>query len=119
LQEAGVLALDSPSAYYDELAAKYRERRDMLLGALNTAGFRPWTPQGAYYILCDIGHFGFSRDTEFVQALIERAGVAAVPGSSFFARPEDGRNLVRFCFCKREETLREAGDRLLRFAQTS
>ena len=117
LQQAGVVALNSPPEYYTDLANHYRERRDLLLKVLTDVGFQPWSPEGAYYILCDIGHFPFATDVEFVRALIQRAGVAAVPGSSFFDTAQDGRNLIRFCFCKKEETLREAGDRLRQFVR--
>ncbi len=114
LQQAGVLALNSPDGYYENLAAAYRARRDKLLGLLERAGFRCFLPHGAYYIMTDVTSFGFANDFEMVRHMIERAGVAAVPGSSFFADPADGAHLVRFCFCKRDETLDEAGQRLAR-----
>ncbi len=114
LQQAGVLALNSPDAYYENLAAAYRARRDKLMGLLERAGFRCFLPRGAYYIMTDVTAFGFANDFEMVRHMIERAGVAAVPGSSFFADPADGAHLVRFCFCKRDETLDEAGQRLAR-----
>lgn len=114
LQMAGALALDMPDTYYNGLGEEYRERRDLLLPMLERAGFRTFRPQGAYYILCDISGFGFANDIEFAKHMILNAGVAAVPGSSFFSSPERGDQIVRFCFCKKEETLREAGERLLR-----
>ncbi len=112
LQQAGVAALQMPDDYYADLAAKYTARRDLLLRILTQAGFRPSKPAGAYYILCDIADFGFPDDVTFAKHLIETAGVAAVPGSSFFDPPERGSRIIRFCFCKREETLEEAGRRL-------
>ena len=117
LQMAGVAALQLPREYYEGLAAEYRARRDLLLDALTSAGFRCQAPQGAYYILTDISGFGFPDDVSFVQHLIGEAGVAAVPGSSFFEKG-DGSKIVRFCFCKSEQTLREAGERLRRFSRT-
>lgn len=114
LQQAGVLALDSPDLYYENLAAKYRERRDKMLALLERAGFRCFRPYGAYYIMTDITSFGFANDYEMVRHMIEHARVAAVPGSSFFADPRDGSHLVRFCFCKKDETLEAAGERLAR-----
>jgi aminotransferase len=117
LQQAGVLALDSPDQYYAELAAHYRTRRDLLLEGLEEAGFRPYRPEGAYYILCDVSGFGFGNDVAFVRHLTEEAGVAAVPGSSFFADPADGSQLVRFCFCKKDSTLEEAVRRLRRIRE--
>jgi aspartate/methionine/tyrosine aminotransferase len=112
LQQAGVLALNMPDSYYQKLARDYQGRRDMLLGILERAGFRCFRPDGAYYIMTDIQDFGFTDDYAFVRHMIERAGVAAVPGSSFFANSNDGSTLIRFCFCKKYETLEEARNRL-------
>lgn len=112
LQEAGVVAMGLPSTYYDELATAYRERRDRLVGTLRDAGFDCFVPQGAYYVMSDISKWGYPNDVEFSRFLLEDVGVAAVPGSSFFFTPGGGQNLVRFTFCKKEETLNLAGDRL-------
>ncbi len=79
---------------------------------LTAAGFNCFQPDGAYYIMTDIGRFGYASDVAFVRNLIEKVGVAAVPGSSFFSRPELGANYVRFCFCKKPETLSAAAERL-------
>jgi aminotransferase len=70
-----------------------------------------YTPHGAYYIMTDIAAFGFSDDVEFARYLIRDVGVAAVPGSSFYRHPSAGRTKLRFCFCKRDETLAEADRR--------
>ena len=113
LQEAVAEALALGRPYFDKLSAGYRARRELLFGALETAGFSPRLPQGAYYILCDISGFGFHDDTAFARWLITEVGVAGVPGSSFFSRPELGRDLLRFTFCKTDEVLRDAGERLL------
>ena len=114
LQQAGVLALNMPDSYYQKLARDYQGRRDMLLAILEGAGFRCFRPDGAYYIMTDIRDFGFPDDFTFVRHMIEQAGVAAVPGSSFFANSNDGSKLIRFCFCKKYETLEEARNRLTR-----
>ena len=114
LQQAGVVALNMPAAYYEKLASDYKSRRDMLLGILEGAGFKCFRPDGAYYIMTGIEQFGFPDDVSMVRHMIENLGVAAVPGSSFFANPADGSSLIRFCFCKKYETLEEAGNRLRR-----
>jgi len=111
LQEAGVAALGVPDSYYTDLAAAYRRRRDRLLEILERHNFTCYTPHGAYYIMTDIGHFGFGDDVEFARYLITDVGVAAVPGSSFYRHPSAGRTKLRFCFCKRDETLSEADRR--------
>jgi aspartate/methionine/tyrosine aminotransferase len=112
LQIAGVTALSQPEEYYTDLAAKYRERRDLLMNILDDVGFRSFRPQGAYYIMADISGFGFADDTAFARHLVEHVGVAAVPGSCFFSDPADGSHIIRFCFPKKYETLSAAADRL-------
>ena len=112
LQRAGAYALRMPPSYYEELAREYLRRRDLLLPALEEVGFRLFRPDGAYYVMTDISAFGFRDDVEFTRHLIREVGVACVPGSSFYSRPELGARQVRFCFCKRDETLEEAADRL-------
>jgi aspartate/methionine/tyrosine aminotransferase len=114
LQEAGAVALALPESYYRELAAAYRARRDLLVEGLRGAGFQCEPPRGAYYVLADARALGCADDVTFANRLVETAGVGAVPGSSFFSRPELGRTLLRFAFPKREETLRDAVDRLQR-----
>ena len=117
LQEAVAAALELGPAYRARLAADYRVRRDLLHGALVEAGFSPTLPQGAYYFLCDISRFGFPDDVAFARWLVREVGVAGVPGSSFYSRPELGRHLIRFTFCKSEPLLRDAAERLRRTAE--
>lgn len=113
LQEAVATALQTlGNDYYRELSEAYRRRRDLMVDTLRAAGFRCVPPAGAYYILADFSGISTSDDTAFARDLARRAGVAAVPGSSFFADPADGGSLVRFAFCKSEPMLREAGLRL-------
>ena len=112
LQQAGAVALSLPDAYYETLARDYSARRDFILPLLESAGFRCFRPRGAYYVMTDISTFGFPDDVTFVRHLIRHAGVAAVPGSSFFQDPRDGSRMIRFCFCKKRGTLEAAGARL-------
>jgi aminotransferase len=114
LQQAGVVALNLPDSYYEKLRLEYQKRRDLLLKLLEQAGFRCYRPSGAYYIMTDISGFGFKDDVSFVRHMIEGVGVAAVPGSSFFSDSNSAAALIRFCFCKKYETLEEAGNRLRR-----
>ena len=118
LQAAGAYALSLPPQYYEKLQADYRARRDLLLPVLEEAGFRTFRPDGAYYIMTDISNFGFKSDVEFTRHLICDIGVACVPGSSFYSRPELGAQQVRFCFCKRDETLHAAAERLAKLRST-
>jgi aminotransferase len=112
LQAAGAVALGLPDAYYAGLADAYRERRDVLLSALDAAGFRTFAPDGAYYVMTDIASLTDDDDVTFAQRLTASPGVATVPGSSFYSRPELGRTKVRFAFPKRLETLQAAASRL-------
>ncbi|PYR18402.1 MAG: aminotransferase [Acidobacteria bacterium] len=112
LQEAGAVALGLADDYYAKLAASYRGRRDVLLDILDRHHFTCYKPYGAYYIMTDISAFGFRDDLEFARYLVKDVGVAAVPGSSFYKNAAVGRTKLRFCFCKRDETLQEADRRL-------
>ena len=110
LQEAVIPGLRFPQSYYDGLREKYTRKRDLFLNGLDEIGLPHTNPQGAYYVLLDIGEFGCESDLAFCEALAEKVGVGAVPGSSFFREPVN--NLIRLHFAKKDETLFEALDRL-------
>jgi L-glutamine---4-(methylsulfanyl)-2-oxobutanoate aminotransferase len=109
LQQACVAALNLPETYYQDLASEYNRKRMILYHGLKKAGFACELPEGAYYIFTDIAAFGMT-DLEFAKQLVEKAGVAAVPGSSFYSR--GGEDRLRFTFSKKDETLLEACRRL-------
>ena len=115
LQEAAVTALEFGPEYYAELQAKYTQLRDFFLAGLTKAGIPHTVPQGAYYVLADISEFGYESDLEFCELMAEKVGVAAVPGSSFFREKVD--DFVRFHFAKKESTLSEALDRLMKLRE--
>ena len=121
LQQAGATALKQPQSYYEKLAATYSQKRARLLKILTQAGFTVFKPRGAYYIMTDISRFAdpdparfpaATRDVRFSKYLVEEIGVATVPGSSFYNDPQDGATQIRFTFCKKEETLAAAEQRL-------
>jgi aminotransferase len=114
LQAAGAYALSLPTDYYERLQTEYQRRRDILIPTLHAAGFKTFQPDGAYYVMTDISDFGFESDVAFTRYLIREIGVACVPGSSFYSDPARGSQQVRFCFCKRDETLGAAAERLAR-----
>ena len=116
LQAAGAVALSLPDDYYADLAAGYRERRDLLVGGLDAAGFRTFAPDGAYYVMADISALTDADDITFARALTEAPGVASVPGSSFYSHPALGHTKIRFAFPKGLDTLRAAVDRLASLA---
>jgi N-succinyldiaminopimelate aminotransferase len=109
--------------YYRELREFYGARRDQLLAVLAEIGLHAYVPEGSYFILCDFSRFagrqGDEDDGAFARRLTVEAGVAAIPPSPFYAAEhrELARTLVRFAFCKREETLAEAAVRLRRWAR--
>ncbi|SDE92215.1 pyridoxal phosphate-dependent aminotransferase [Sporomusa acidovorans] len=113
LQVAAAEAFNFGAEYYAELAGFYKERRDYLLCVLEKAGFICMRPHGAYYIMADITPFGWDDDIAFAKYMASEIGVAVVPGSSFFRTESTaGNHLIRFCFCKKFETLKAAADRL-------
>ena len=112
LQHAVVTALNFPAHYYDELAAKYAQSRDVLLGYLDRTGLRYTRPEGAYFVMLDISAFGHASDVEFAHWMAREIGVAPVPGSSFF--PPGENRYVRLNFAKSPSTLHAAGERLLK-----
>ena len=113
LQEGVAAGLEElGDGYYEKLERDYRRRREILHEGLTEAGFRCSRPEGAYYVLADFSDVSDLPDDEFARWLTSEVGVAPVPGSSFFSEPERGRSLVRFAFCKTEETLEKAADRL-------
>jgi len=109
-QQAAATALAFPEDYYVGLRSRYAEARVFMLDLLRRTGFRCFEPRGAYYIIADMadlmGRLEVGDDVAFSRKLIERAGVATVPGSAFYADPGRGLTQVRFCFCKKWETLR-------------
>jgi aspartate/methionine/tyrosine aminotransferase len=115
LQEAGAAAMALPASYYERLAVDYRERRELLCSVLEKAGFGLRVPDGAYYIMCSTAALDPARDdVAFARRLVSEVGVAAVPGSSFYADPAQGADKIRFAFPKRLETLEAAAERLAR-----
>jgi aminotransferase len=105
LQIAVAAALRFPPSFYDALLEEYRERRDVMVRGLRECGFAPNPPAGAYYVMTGFERLSELDDVAFAHRLIESAGVATVPASSFFAKRELGRKQVRFSFPKRRETI--------------
>lgn len=121
LQAAAAAALEGAlaNAYYDQLRAEYAERYELLRATLEAAGLPTIATAGSYFIMADIGGAGFATDADFCRWLVGEVGVAAIPPSAFYADPASAPLLARFCFAKRLETLRAAGERLgaARFAR--
>lgn len=112
VQHGAVAAMTAPVDFYEDLRSGYLKKRDLLAEGLVRAGFDVHRPQGTYFMMAGFDRFGYADDRTFCRHMVEAARVVAIPPSGFYHRPEDGASLVRFAFCKDEEILTEALDRL-------
>jgi aspartate/methionine/tyrosine aminotransferase len=113
-QHGAIAAINAPASFYEDLRSAYQARRDLLVQGLRAAGFTVRPPQGTYFACAEIRGLGYSDDVAFCRYLIEKIGVAAIPPSAFYDKSDEGQTYVRFAFCKREETLQAAIERLRR-----
>ena len=123
-QAAGIKALELPLVYYKHMKKEYKERRKLLLNALDEVGMNYYKPNGAYYVMADFSQIDWDResylrkewteDRAFAEYMAREIKVAVVPGSSFYTGEDKGTNLVRFNFAKKISTLKEAVQRLKR-----
>ena len=118
LQAAAVTALELPASYYSEMTTAYHKRRDMMMATLEEIGFIATMPEGAYYTMAEYGHMDIPQaqwdSTRFANWMTTEIGVAVVPGTSFYSLPGYGERSVRFAFPKKFETLKEAGERMMK-----
>jgi aspartate/methionine/tyrosine aminotransferase len=112
VQHGAVAALGAPEEFYEEMRSDYQSKRDLLAGGLSEIGFDVHVPDGTYFLMAGFSSFGFDDDREFARHLVEKARVAVIPPSAFYETPGGGTDLIRFAFCKDEETLSEAIDRI-------
>jgi aminotransferase len=113
LQFGAISATGLPASYYQGLAAMLQTRRDFLQTGLEQVGFCCRRPQGGYFIIAECGSFGWPDDWSLARHLIEAVGVAAIPLSGFYKNYPAGSGVfLRFAFCKQEDTLRAAIERL-------
>ncbi|KAI9106459.1 hypothetical protein K1719_021987 [Acacia pycnantha] len=112
MQWATAAALRAPDSYFVELKRDYMAKREILVDGLRAVGFKVFPSSGTYFIIVDHTPFGLENDVEFCEYLIKEVGVVAIPTSVFYLNPGEGKNLVRFTFCKDEETLRSAVERM-------
>ncbi|KAK9096016.1 hypothetical protein Sjap_021513 [Stephania japonica] len=112
MQFAAATALRAPDSYYEELKRDYMAKKAILVEGLEAVGFVVYPSSGTYFVVVDHTPFGLDNDIAFCEYLIKEVGVVAIPTSVFYLNPEDGKNLVRFTFCKDENTLRSAVERM-------
>ncbi len=110
--QAGIEAgLALPDEYYQRMCEEYRAKRDIMAQTLSDIGFRPFVPAGSYYMLADFGG-RWANATEATEAILDRVGVATVPGPAFYRNPQDGNCQLRFCYAKKLPELEDACRRL-------
>jgi aspartate/methionine/tyrosine aminotransferase len=112
MQWAAAVALRAPDSYYTELKRDYMAKRAILVEGLKAVGFKVFPSTGTYFVVVDHTPFGHENDVAFCEYLVKEVGVVAIPTSVFYLNPEEGKNLVRFTFCKDEGTLRAAVERM-------
>ncbi|CAA2983299.1 probable N-succinyldiaminopimelate aminotransferase [Olea europaea subsp. europaea] len=112
MQFAAATALRAPDSYYEELRRDYMAKKSILVEGLKSVGFTVFSSSRTYFVVVDHTPFGKENDVAFCEYLIKEVGVVAIPTSVFYQNPEEGKNLVRFTFCKDEETLKSAVDRM-------
>ncbi|MEM9776981.1 MAG: methionine aminotransferase [Chloroflexota bacterium] len=113
-QEASAEALIAAeeTGYYDDVSTMYERKRDILLNGFKEIGLPAITPYGSYFVMVDISELGLGNDVEFCKYLPEKVGVAAIPPSAFYKNKSEGENMARFAFCKRDEVLHAAVEKL-------
>ncbi len=113
LQRASVIAVSFGQDYYREVSRVYAERRNHLLETLDHIAMPYFKPEGAYYVFADISKYGYKSDLEFLQYMLEKVGVAVIPGSTFLSCDNPKANsYIRFCFSRKLETLQIAREKL-------
>ncbi|KAI3984134.1 hypothetical protein MKX01_035261 [Papaver californicum] len=112
MQFAAAEALRTSNTYYEELKKDYLHKKEILIEGLKAAGFVVHPSSGTYFVIVDHTPLGYENDVAFCEYLIKEVGVAAIPTSAFYLNPEDGKNLMRFTFCKDDDTLRAAVERM-------
>jgi aminotransferase len=111
LQHGVAAGFGMPAKFFDDLRADYARKREVLCTALDAAGMNPVWPEGAYYVLADVGHLGHATARDAALALLSDTKVAAVPGSAFY-RGATGERLLRFCYAMEDAVVDEAARRL-------
>jgi aminotransferase len=114
LQTAAAVGFAFDAEYYNHFTADYKAKREFMTNVLREVGFEFSVPEGAYYIFADFSKLSDLDDVTFAKWMTQEIGVATVPGSSFYSKKEDGRSFTRFAFCKKQETLDHAAERLSR-----
>jgi N-succinyldiaminopimelate aminotransferase len=113
-QEAIAYALNLPDIYYETFQAMYEKKRHLMLSALDGAGLKSFMPEGTYFVMANYSDVFDGTPLEFTRYLTKDIGVACIPPESFYSQEHAhiGQGYVRFAFCKSDEMLQQAGERL-------
>ena len=113
-QEAIAYALNLPDTYYETFQALYESKRRLMLAALDGTGLKSFTPEGTYFVMADYSDVFDGTPLEFTRYLTKDIGVACIPPESFYSQEHAhiGHGYVRFAFCKSDDMLKQAGERL-------
>ncbi len=114
LQHGVAEGFKAPKSYFDDLQDQFARKREWTCAALAQASLEPIVPEGAYYVLADVSKLGYATARAAAMAILEQTKVATVPGTSFF-QGDAGEKLVRVCYAKEDDVLREACARLSAF----
>lgn len=112
LQHGIAAGLGLPASYYRDMCADYLAKRELLVDTLRAIGFNPFVPEGSYYLLAEFEPGRWADATAATEDILEKVGVATVPGSAFYRNPADGERQLRFCYAKKMPDLEEACSRL-------
>lgn len=113
-QEAIAYALNLPDSYYETFQTMYEKKRQLILTALDGSGLKSYVPEGTYFVMADYSNVFDGTPLEFTRYLTKDIGVSCIPPESFYSQEHAhiGHGNVRFAFCKSDEMLQEAGERL-------
>jgi aspartate/methionine/tyrosine aminotransferase len=117
LQHGAAAIINDPGSFAHETASLLKRNRDRLAAALAAAGLTVFPSYSTYFLMADHAAMGYGDDRAFVQHLIEHVGVAAIPPTAFYGNRHLGASLVRFAFCKKQETVDEAIHRLSKLSK--
>ena len=122
LQAAAATALGLPFSFFENLQATFQAKRDLMLDALQNAGFKVLKPQGSYFIMADwrdVAPSGVKDDRQFANWLTQEIGVACIPPSIFYQDHDKhlGKHLARFAVCKKDETLAAAAEKFAKLGK--
>lgn len=117
LQHGIVTGLKLPESYYTQMRADYAAKRKLIVDTLRGIGFDPFVPDGSYYLLASFEEGRWPDATAATESILEEVGVATVPGSAFYRRPDDGKHQLRFCYAKQMADLEDACTRLKKLDQ--